>query len=42
LRTIGDINVHLDSHDYGFVELGHQALIHAVLDHGMGWRPNNG
>lgn len=37
LRGLGDVNMYLDSHDYGFVELGHQTLIHAALDRGKGW-----
>ncbi len=37
LRKRGDINFYLDSCEYGFVELGHQTIIHAVLDRGMGW-----
>lgn len=37
LRGLGDVNIYLDSHSYGFVELGHQTLIHAALDRGKGW-----
>lgn len=39
LRTLGDLNLYVDSGEYGFVELGHQTLCHAVLDLGMGWHP---
>lgn len=39
LRRMGDMNVYIASMEYGFVELGHQALCHAVLDLVMGWRP---
>ncbi len=38
LRKIGDTNIFLESHEYGFVELGHQTIIHAVLDRGVGWK----
>lgn len=39
LRLLGDLNIHLASHEYGFVEVGHLALLHSVLDIQMGWRP---
>ena len=32
LRRLGDVNLYLASHEYGFVEIGHAALCHAVLD----------
>lgn len=32
LRRMGDVNLYLASHEYGFVEIGHAALCHAVLD----------
>lgn len=32
LSLVGDINFFVDSHEYGFVEVGHLALIHAMLD----------
>lgn len=32
LRTLGDINMWLDSSDYGFVEIGHQFLLHNMSD----------
>lgn len=32
LRTLGDINIWLDSSDYGFVEIGHQFLLHNMSD----------
>lgn len=38
LRGLGDVNVYLDSREYGFVEVGHQAILHAILDLEMGWR----
>ena len=32
LRSMGDLNVYLHSREYGFVELGHQIILHAALD----------
>jgi D-sedoheptulose 7-phosphate isomerase len=32
LRRSGDVNLYIASHEYGFVEIGHAALCHAVLD----------
>jgi D-sedoheptulose 7-phosphate isomerase len=32
LRRTGDLNLYVDSRDYGFVEVSHLALCHAVLD----------
>lgn len=37
LRQTGDMNVYLDSGAYGFVEIGHLALCHAILDYSMEW-----
>ena len=37
LRGRGDLNFYLASEDYGFVEVGHLALIHSILDLAMGW-----
>ncbi len=37
LRQTGDINVYVASHEYGFVEVAHLALWHALLDLAMGW-----
>lgn len=37
LRKIGDINFFVNSKEYGFVEVSHLALCHAVLDIDMGW-----
>jgi D-sedoheptulose 7-phosphate isomerase len=39
LRSLGDVNFYIPSMEYGFVELGHQILLHAALDLEMGWRP---
>jgi D-sedoheptulose 7-phosphate isomerase len=38
LRRTGDLNFYVRSHEYGFVELAHLALCHAVLDIDMGWK----
>lgn len=37
LRTKGDINLFVESGEYGFVEITHLALCHAILDLEMGW-----
>jgi len=37
LRRTGDMNVYLDSAAYGYVEIGHLALCHAILDYSMEW-----
>ena len=37
LRQLGDINFHVPGKDYGFVEVAHSSLIHAILDIHMGW-----
>ena len=39
LRGLGDYNFFVASHEYGFVEISHLALLHAVLDLAMGWQP---
>ena len=39
LRSMGDLNIFLASHEYGFVEVGHLTLLHAVLDLRLGWNP---
>ena len=38
LRVLGDINVYFPSGEYGFVEVGHLAILHAALDIQMGWQ----
>jgi len=38
LRSTGDVNLYVASDQYGFVELTHQSLIHAILDMAMGWQ----
>jgi D-sedoheptulose 7-phosphate isomerase len=37
LRHAGDINFYVESTEYGFVEIAHLAICHAVLDIEMGW-----
>jgi len=32
LRALGDLNIWLDSRDYGMVEIGHQFVLHNVAD----------
>lgn len=32
LRSLGDCNFWLDSHDYGMVEIGHQFILHNISD----------
>lgn len=32
LRALGDLNIWLDSRDYGMVELGHQFVLHNIAD----------
>jgi D-sedoheptulose 7-phosphate isomerase len=39
LRKLGDLNFYLADSNYGFVEVGHLTLLHAVLDIAMGWKP---
>ena len=35
LRSLGDVNLYLKSDLYGFVEIGHLALCHAIVDYSM-------
>lgn len=37
LRALGDMNLYVPAAEYGFVEISHLALCHAVLDVSMGW-----
>ena len=39
LRRLGRINLYAPSGEYGFVEITHMALCHAILDLAMGWAP---
>jgi D-sedoheptulose 7-phosphate isomerase len=38
LRRQGDLNFWLPDGHYGFVEIGHLAICHAILDIAMGWQ----
>jgi D-sedoheptulose 7-phosphate isomerase len=38
LRKLGDVNFWVPDSHYGFVEIGHLMLCHAILDIAMGWR----
>jgi D-sedoheptulose 7-phosphate isomerase len=38
LRSAGDINFYVNSSEYGFVEVGHLAILHGILDIQMGWQ----
>jgi len=40
LRQQGDVNFYVRATEYGFVEVAHQAILHAILDIGAGWKPN--
>ena len=40
LRRSGDMNIYLSSSEYGFVEVGHLAILHAAQDFFMGWNGN--
>jgi D-sedoheptulose 7-phosphate isomerase len=42
LRKLGDINFYIDSDRYGFVEIGHLTLCHAILDFICGLRTDVG
>ena len=39
LRGSGDLNFYVPAAEYGFVEIAHQTLLHAMLDLKIGWRP---
>lgn len=41
LRGLGDINFYLSSDRYGFVEIGHLTICHAILDFACGLRVSN-
>jgi D-sedoheptulose 7-phosphate isomerase len=41
LRLAGDVNFYVRSSFYGFVEVAHLALLHAILDLDMGWAPES-
>lgn len=39
LRLLGDVNFYIPNDEYGFVEIGHLTICHAVLDFSLGWDP---
>jgi D-sedoheptulose 7-phosphate isomerase len=39
LRKTGDVNFYVRCPEYGFVEVAHFSLLHAILDLDMGWTP---
>ena len=41
LRAMGDLNLYVPSREYGFVEITHLVLLHALLDTHMGWSPSS-
>ena len=41
LRQLGDFNWYVSSSEYGFVEITHLTLCHAILDIFMGWGARN-
>ena len=38
LRGMGELNWYVDSLEYGFVEISHLVICHAILDYQMGWK----
>jgi len=41
LRQSGGLNFHVPAEEYGFVEVTHTGLIHAILDLSLGWGTEN-
>ena len=39
LRQLGDVNFYVRAMEYGFVEVAHQTILHAILDIDAGWKP---
>lgn len=42
LRGLGDLNAYVPSGEYGFIELTHASLCHALVDFVMGWTLDEG
>lgn len=42
LRRLGDFNLYVPSGEYGFVEIAHLSLCHALVDLTMGWTREGG
>ena len=40
LRCLGDVNLYVGNSAYGFVEISHLALCHAILDLAGDWQPS--
>lgn len=38
LRALGDVNIYLDTMTYGHAELGHEAVLHTILDYHISGR----
>ena len=39
LRLLGSLNFYVPAHEYGFVQLAHEAILHAACDIENGWSP---
>ena len=39
LRRLGDLNFYVPAHEYGFVQLAHESILHAACDFEEGWHP---
>lgn len=39
LRLLGDLNFYVPAHEYGFVQLAHESILHAACDIENGWGP---
>lgn len=42
LKSLGMLNFHIPSRNYGFVQLAHLAILHAAVDIIAGWQPSAG
>jgi len=42
LRKMGEVNFYTPSSEYGFVEVAHFTLLHAIIDLAMGWNEEDG
>ncbi|MEK7116060.1 MAG: SIS domain-containing protein [Patescibacteria group bacterium] len=38
LRNLGDVNIYLDTMMYGYAELGHETILHTILDYHISGR----
>jgi D-sedoheptulose 7-phosphate isomerase len=39
LRRLGQVNFYVPAHEYGFVQLAHESILHAACDIENGWHP---